>query len=192
MRSFDDGALERLRSLLAGRPAEELEPGSYRRAAVLICLIRNQQEWSILFSRRSEDLPVHSGQIAFPGGTLEQDETPEAAAVRETEEEVGIPRDAIELIGRIDDIIARTGYVVSPLVGTAPADLKYVLQPTEVVEVFEVPIRILLEPSRPEIRYVAWKEITYPIYSYHYGTVEIWGLTGRMLKGFLDLARLVL
>lgn len=184
---FDDAAFGRLRELLASEPAEELEPGELRRASVLICLIRNAGGWSILFSRRSEDLPVHSGQIAFPGGTLEPGEAPEDAAVRETEEEVGIPRENVELLGRLDDIIARSGYVISPFVGTAPADLKYVLQPTEVVDAFEIPIDTLLRPENPEIRYVAWRGITYPIYSYHDGSVEIWGLTGRMLKGFLDL-----
>ncbi len=191
MKRFDRGTLERLSRLLAETPAESLEPGELRRASVLICLIEKEQGWSILFSRRSDDLPVHSGQIAFPGGTLEAGETSEQAAVRETEEEVGIPRDRVELLGRLDDIIARTGYVVSPFVGTAPADLEYALQPTEVVDVYEVPIDALMAPGLPEIRYVAWRGMTYPIYSYHYDPIEIWGLTGRMLKGFLDLVRLV-
>lgn len=177
--------------ILSRHPAATIEPDGLRPAAVLICMIWMEEEWHLLFSQRSMDLPVHSGQISFPGGALEEGETAEEAARRETEEEVGIPRDQIEMIGRLDDVETRSGYIVSPLVGTAPAGSEYVLQPSEVVEVYEVPLSALLREDRPEVRYVTWKNRRYPVYSFRWEGIDIWGLTAYILKGFLDQVRLI-
>lgn len=184
-------AIPALRTELARHCAATIEPDGLRRAAVLICMIWMNDEWHLLFSQRSMDLPVHSGQMSFPGGSLEPGETAEDAAKRETEEEVGIPRDQIEVIGRLDDIETRSGYIVSPLVGTAPAGSEYVLQPSEVVEVFEIPMSALFREDRPEVRYVKWKHRQYPVYSFRWESIDIWGLTAYMLKGFFDHVRLI-
>jgi len=184
---FSDRGLERLRQILANRPAIEIDAPQYRRACVLVPLIYDVGEWSILFSRRSANLAVHSGQIAFPGGAVEAGEALEAAAVREAEEEVGIHAGAVELIGRLDDVMTNSGFLVAPFVGVIREKIDYVIQESEVTEVFEAPIDALLEISQPEVRYVAFREGEYPAYFYRYGNYEIWGLTGRMLKAFLDL-----
>lgn len=187
MPRFDDAALERFRGLLSQRPAIEIDAPQYRRACVLIPLIREGDSWSLLFSRRSANLAAHSGQIAFPGGAAEKGEPLEAAAVREAEEEVGIGRELVELIGRLDDVITNSGFLVAPFVGIIRARIDYVLQESEVAEVFEVPLDSLLHESQPEVRYVAFRERRYPAYFYHHEHHEIWGLTGRMLKAFLDV-----
>jgi 8-oxo-dGTP pyrophosphatase MutT (NUDIX family) len=184
---FSDAALERLRALLAQRPAIEIDAPQHRRACVLIPLIRDNGSWHLLFSRRSPNLAAHSGQIAFPGGAAEEGEPLEEAAVREADEEVGISRDAVELIGRLDDVITNSGFLVAPFVGIVKTRIEYVLQESEVTEVFEVPLEELLKPAQPEVRYVAFRNRSYPAYFYHYEHYEIWGLTGRMLKAFLDL-----
>lgn len=184
---FDDAALGRLREILARRPAIEIDAPQHRRACVLIPLIRNAGGWSILFTRRSETLAAHSGQIAFPGGAVEPDETLEQAATRETEEEVGIPPRHVELIGRLDDLITHSGFLVAPFAGVIHEPIEYVMQESEVVEVFEVPIEALLDERNPEVRYVPFRDRRYPAYFYRYRDYEIWGLTGRMLKSFLDL-----
>jgi len=184
---FTDASLERLRALLAQRPAIALDAPEYRRAAVLVPLVRDGDGWSILFSRRADNLAAHSGQIAFPGGAVEAGETLELAAVRETEEEVGIARDRVELIGRLDDIITNSGFLVAPFVGTIETRLEYILSESEVAEVFEVPIDALLAIDQPEVRYVPFRDKRFPAYFYRYDRYEIWGLTGRMLKAFLDL-----
>lgn len=184
---FDDAALERLREILGRRPAIEIDAPHHRRACVLIPLIRKNGGWSILFTRRAENLAAHSGQIAFPGGAAEGAESLEEAAVRETEEEVGIPRSAVELIGRLDDVITHSGFLVAPFAGVIHEPLDYVMQESEVVEVFEVPVEALLDIRNPEVRYVPFRAKQYPAYFYHYDAYEIWGLTGRMLKAFLDL-----
>ena len=184
---LDDAALERLREILGRRPALEIDAPQHRRAAVLIPLVRNGSEWSILFTRRAENLAAHSGQIAFPGGGLEPNETLDEAAVREAQEEVGIPPRFVEVIGRLDDVITHSGFLVAPFVAVIHEPFEYVMQASEVVEVFEVPVTALLDTRNPEVRYVPFRGKNYPAYFYHHGTHEIWGLTGRMLKAFLDL-----
>lgn len=184
---FDDAALGRLREILARRPAIEIHAPQHRRACVLIPLIRTRDGWSILFTRRSEHLAAHSGQIAFPGGAVEGEETLEQAAIREAQEEVGIPPERVELIGRLDDVITHSGFLVAPFAGVIHERVEYVIQEAEVVEVFEVPLESLLDPNNPEVRYVPFRAKQYPAYFYHYAGYEIWGLTGRMLKAFLDL-----
>jgi 8-oxo-dGTP pyrophosphatase MutT (NUDIX family) len=184
---FGPESLERLRRLLEGRPAIEISAPEYRRASVLIPLIREGSEWSVLFSRRADHLSSHGGQIAFPGGMVEEGEGLSDAALREAEEEVGIPRGEVELIGRLDDVITNSGFLVAPFVGIVGPAVSYVIQASEVAEVFEVPLQVLLAPDNPRVRYVSFRGTPYPAYFYHDRQYEIWGLTGRMLKAFLDL-----
>ena len=96
MRSFDGESMGRLRGILGERPADYIAPGEFRPAAVLVALVERGGTWSVVLSRRSDELPVHSGQISFPGGALENGELPEDAAIREAGEEVGIDRDRIK------------------------------------------------------------------------------------------------
>jgi 8-oxo-dGTP pyrophosphatase MutT (NUDIX family) len=185
---FDDAALARLRALVGKRPAIAIDAPQYRRACVLVPLVRDGGGWSILFLRRSANLAAHSGQIAFPGGAVEDGESYAEAAVREAQEEVGIAPERVELIGRLDDLITNvSGFLVAPFIGVVHERIDYVLQKSEVDEVFEVPVDALLTPSQPEVRYVDYRGSSYPAYFYRFGAYEIWGLTGRMLKAFLDL-----
>ncbi|HEV7765780.1 MAG TPA: CoA pyrophosphatase [Thermoanaerobaculia bacterium] len=185
---FDDVALGRLRGILAQRPAIEIDDApQHRRACVLIPFVRNNGGWSILFTKRSENLAAHGGQIAFPGGSVEAGESLDQAAIREAEEEVGIPPHQVELIGRLDDVITHSGFLVAPFVAVIHEPFDVVIQEAEVVEVFEVRIEALLDVANPEVRYVMFRGTQHPAYFYHHGPHEIWGLTGRMLKATLDL-----
>jgi mutator protein MutT len=184
---FDDASLGRLRGILANRAAIEITAPQHRRACVLIPLVRNGEGWSILFTRRAEHLVSHGGQIAFPGGSVEEGETLEQAAMREAREEVGIPAEHVELIGRLDDVVTHSGFLVAPFAGIVHERFDYVIQEAEVVEVFEVPLEALLDVRNPAVRYVPFRGKQYPAYFYQHGPHEIWGLTGRMLKAFLDL-----
>ncbi len=183
---FDDAALTRLRVILSTRPAIEIDAPNLKRAAVLIPLIPTGGGWSLLFSRRSKNLAAHSGQIAFPGGGVHPGEALEAAAVREAQEEVGIASERVELIGRLDDLVTNSGFLVAPFAGVVDQRIDYVLQAAEVDEVFEVPIEALLKPDQPDVRYVPFRSKRYPAYFYRHEHHEIWGLTGRILKHFLD------
>jgi len=184
---FDDRALARLRELIAARPAIEIDAPQFRRAAVLIPLIAGADGWSLLFTRRAENMAAHSGQIAFPGGGVEGSELFEDAARREAQEEVGIPARHVEIFGRLDDLITNSGFLVAPFAAVVHERSDYVMQESEVVEIFEVPVDALLAEHNPEVRYVSFRNRRCPAYFYHHGRYEIWGLTGRMLKAFLDL-----
>ncbi len=184
---FDDTALGRLRDIFARRVSVAIDAPDLRRACVLIPLVRADEGWSVLLTRRAENLTSHSGQIAFPGGGVEDGESLPDAAIREAEEEVGIPRSEVELIGRLDDLITNSGYLVAPFIGVIHQPFRLVMQEAEVVEVFQVPIDVLLDPEKPEVRYISYRERKYPAYFYPYEQYEIWGLTGRMLKTFLDM-----
>jgi 8-oxo-dGTP pyrophosphatase MutT (NUDIX family) len=189
LKRFDSAALGALRRRLATRPAEEFEMPWLKRASVLIPLVPIDGEWYLLFSRRSVELTVHSGQISFPGGRAHQGESLVDAALRESHEEVGVDPSIVEVIGRLDDVITHTGFLVAPFVGVMATRPAYVLQETEVDEIFEVPIEHLLGAQMPGIRYVDYRGGRYPVYVYPTELMEIWGLTGRILKGFLDVVR---
>jgi 8-oxo-dGTP pyrophosphatase MutT (NUDIX family) len=190
---FDDAALERLRQMLATRVSIAIDAPSLKRACVLIPLIRDGESWGLLFTKRAENLAAHSGQISFPGGGVEVGESLQDAAVREAQEEVGIPPEAVELIGRMDDLVTNvSGFLVTPFVGVIHEPIEYVMQESEVSEIFEVPIDALLDPEKPEVRYVPFREGRHPAYFYPYQQYEIWGLTGRMLKSFLDMVWLAI
>ena len=106
---------------------------------------------------------------------------------RVSEPEAGIPPRAVELIGRIDDLVTNSGFLVAPFVGVVHERIEYVMQESEVAEVFEVPIDALLDVRYPEVRYVTFRKKRYPAYFYPYDEYDIWGLTGRIVKSFLDL-----
>jgi 8-oxo-dGTP pyrophosphatase MutT (NUDIX family) len=186
MPSFDTAALARLRTILATRPAIDIDAPHLKRAAVLVPLVPNDHGWSLLFSLRSVNLAAHSGQISFPGGGVHPGEALEAAAIREAHEEVGIAAERVEIIGRLDDLVTHSGFLVAPFAGVIDQRIDYVLQSSEVDEVFEVPIEALLSPQQPAVNYLTFRNKRYPAYYYRYERHEIWGLTGRILKHFLD------
>jgi len=155
-------------------PADRLDPGSLRRrfasppawrpeidgdgqrfagrtpvrAAVLVPLVVRDGGVRLLLTRRTEHLRDHAGQISFPGGRIEaSDADAVAAALREAEEEVGLARDAIEVIGALPDYHTVTAFVVTPIVALVRADASFALDPFEVAEVFEVPLAFLMDPA---------------------------------------------
>ena len=189
MTTVHDSAIEGLRARLRQRPAAVIDLPALRPAAVLAPLIRGDEGWSLLFCLRAADLSAHGGQISFPGGAIEPGETLEDAARRETWEEIGVPPESIELIGRLDDLVTISGYVAAPFVGIIPHRFEYILQEREVVRVYEIPLHALLREGQPRVRYVGFEGRSYPTYSYVYGEADVWGLTARMVKQLTDVLR---
>jgi 8-oxo-dGTP pyrophosphatase MutT (NUDIX family) len=131
----------------------ELNPGmasppstALRPAAVLVPLIDHVQGMSVLLTQRTPHLTAHAGQIAFPGGRIEDaDADAIEAALRETEEEVGVPRDRVHVVGRLDTYLTGTGFEITPIVGIVAPPYPLSIDPFEVAEAFEVPLSYVLD-----------------------------------------------
>ena len=166
---------------LDGVPDDE-RPQALKPAAVLMPLIDHAGGMTVLLTQRTAHLSAHAGQISFPGGRFETgDRTPENTALRETEEEIGLGRAHIEVLGRLGVRETGTGYRVVPVVGLITPPFSVTPDPREVAEVFEVPLSFVLDPAnhRFETRIISGVERQF--YSVPYGDYYIWGLTARLL-----------
>ena len=159
-----------------------LLPESRPPAAVLLPVIDRPEGLTVLLTERSSDLRHHPGQIAFPGGRVEPgDQDAVHAALRETEEEIGLSREHVEVLGFLDDQLVISGYRVTPVVALVRPDFTLVLDPNEVASSFEVPLSVIVNPAnyRPRRVVIAgiemqFKDITFDRYT-------IWGMTGGVL-----------
>ena len=151
-------------------------------AAVLVPIVTHREALSVLFTQRTTHLKNHAGQVSFPGGRAEPgDATPEFTALRETQEEIGLPPEQAEIIARLPDYFTRTGYRVTPVVGLLTPPLALTPDPREVEEVFEVPLAFLLDPRnhQRETREIQGRTVAY--YVMRYESRTIWGATAGML-----------
>ena len=158
-------------------PDQKLTP-----AAVLVPLVDRADELTVLLTQRTEHLRDHAGQVSFPGGRVEpNDPSHEAAALREAEEEVGLPSDRVDLIGRLDRYVTRTGFEVVPVIGIVNPPFPIRPDPFEVAEVFEVPLRFLADPKNHQKHSRYYKGTRRSFYAMPYNGYYIWGATAGML-----------
>jgi len=151
-------------------------------AAVLVPIIAHPGALTVLFTRRTEQLRRHSGQVSFPGGRAEaSDPTPEFTALRETQEEIGLAPERVEVLGRMPDYLTRTGYRVTPVVGLIAPPLTLLPDAREVDEVFEVPLAFLLDPANAQRRRREIEGGAASYFVFEYQDRVIWGATAGML-----------
>src|ERR1017187_855414 len=147
---------ERIRASLRRTPPElSASQSGLRPAAVLLPIVERAEPYA-LFTRRTEDLPSHAGQICFPGGRYHpDDETLIRTALREMEEEIGLSPDQVEIAGFLDSYeTLNTGFAILPVVGYIPADFTLTVNPREVAEVFEAPLAYILDPQNQALKSV--------------------------------------
>ncbi len=157
-------------------------------AAVLVPVVVRDQGLSLLFTRRTEHLIDHAGQISFPGGRIDPaDDDAWAAALRETEEEVGLPRTHVRPIGRLDTYVTRTGFEVTPLVGLLRPPFPLAPDSFEVAEVFEAPLGFFLDPANCEIHSRTYQGRERFFFAFPYGEHYIWGATAGMLVNLVEV-----
>jgi 8-oxo-dGTP pyrophosphatase MutT (NUDIX family) len=158
-------------------PADALRP-----ASVLVPIVARDDALTVLFTRRTAHLHDHAGQISFPGGRAEEsDASPEHTALRETEEEIGLPGERVELLGRIDEYVTVTGYRVTPVVGLVQAPFPLAPDEFEVAEIFEVPLAFLLAPGNHQQNSVLYQGRERRYFAMPYEQYYIWGATAGML-----------
>src|SRR6185503_16870792 len=154
----------------------DLLPGELTPAAVLIGIVTHEEP-TLIFTRRNEVMTHHAGQISFPGGRVEPDEGPIAAALREAEEEIGLPRSAVTPLGFLDPYATITGFRVMPLVATVTPGQAYRMAPLEVAEVFETPLSVVLHPGAVEQREREWRGRLRRYHVIPWEGRDIWGAT---------------
>ncbi len=179
-----------------GRPRgdHDLNPDLYEpgqeliRAAVLVPIVVREAGLTLLLTQRTDHLNDHAGQVSFPGGRIDAgDSGPETAALRETEEEIGLPRDRVRLIGRLDTYVIRTGFEVTPVVGLVTPPFDLAPDSFEVAEVFEVPLDFFLDPNNCERHTRLFEGKDRHFYAFPYGDHYIWGATAGMLVNLAEV-----
>jgi len=183
-KDFIDG----IRNILSKRERKVIEHPPFSHAAVLVPLFKKGEDCHLLFTKRSEEVKYHKGEISFPGGVVdEEDSELISTALREAFEEIGLKESDVQIIGLLDDIVTITEFIVTPIVGLFPYPYPFKVSEVEIAELIEVPLSFLLEEScfsESEIFRGGQNEI---VYAYQYEKHIIWGATARILKQFLDL-----
>lgn len=183
--------LETVRASLGTRPRRELAGSpALIRAAVLMPLLLAHDGVRVLLTRRTETVGTHKGQISFPGGKTDPgDQTSLDTALREADEELGIRREDVDVLGWLDDSITITDFLVTPIVGTLPHPYTYRPHAGEIAQVLEVPIERFLDASihRVEERGLRFGQ-PHLVHFYDLDGTIVWGATARFIHHFLELA----
>lgn len=172
---------------LAARPVRRIRMADAVPAAVLVPLYVAGGELWVLLTRRADHLLHHPGQYAFPGGARDDGDSDEVAtALREANEELGIPGESVMVLGHLDDLLTVTGFVISPVVGALPYPHQLKPDPREVAAVVPVPFSVIGNPLVIEEQEFTWQgeRVRSPVL--HYGPHRIWGATARILQDLLE------
>lgn len=165
-------------------PRSSLKTGALqglKPAAVLVPIV-NRPSPTLLLTRRVETLRAHAGQIAFPGGRIDEtDISAHHAALREAHEEIGLSAHLVDVVGSLEDYETGTGYCVTPVVGIVQSNFSLQLHPAEVAEVFEVPLSFMLDPANHLTHAREWKGQVRTYYAIPYSDYYIWGATAGII-----------
>jgi 8-oxo-dGTP pyrophosphatase MutT (NUDIX family) len=176
-----------LRRKLAAREPKRISGRGLRAAAVLVPLISMPNGYELLLTRRASNLRRQPGDISFPGGAIDSaDPTALAAALRESEEEVGLRAEDVDVLGQMDERETVTGFRLTPFVGSVEGPYRFEAN-HEVAELIRVPLSALRRPHALETEYRQHRGRRVKVYHYLYKDYDIWGITGRLIKEFLDL-----
>jgi 8-oxo-dGTP pyrophosphatase MutT (NUDIX family) len=180
--------IDQIGKMLSSRKRRVIEHPPFSHAAVLVPLFQKHGDCHLLFTRRSEEVKYHKGEISFPGGMVdEEDKELINTALREADEEIGLKESDVQVLGVLDDIVTITEFIVTPIVGLFPYPYPFKVSEAEIAELIEVPLASLIDEnnfSEREIFRGGQKEV---VYAYQYGEHIIWGATARILNQFLDL-----
>lgn len=161
----------------------QIEQLNLRDAAVLIAVIDDPDEARVILTKRTDKLRKHAGQIAFPGGGIDEaDLSPEEAALREAEEEIGLDRRFVETVGRLPQYLAGTGFRIQPVLAVVQPGFTLTPNPDEVESVFEVPLAFLMDPDNHQQDSWVWQGAVRHFYVMPYRERRIWGITAGIIR----------
>jgi len=179
--------LEQLSAHLRGFPRQTIPVGHLRPAAVLVPLFRRHGDDHLLFTERTTHLPHHAGEIAFPGGGYNAEDIALVdTALRETEEELGIARGEVTVLGRLDDFYSVHGYHVVPYVGLIPAPDNLAHDPAEIAGTFEAPLEHFRDPDVHQVKDWLHRGELHRLDFYRFDEYVIWGLTAAILRQLIE------
>jgi len=180
---------QRLRQILSQRQQQHIIDTSRVPSAVLVPIYIKRGKYYILFTKRTETVKEHKGQISFPGGTYEErDKTLLNTALRESFEEIGLTSGDVEVLGKLDDYPSMTSnYIITPFVCLIPWPYQFKIDREEVEEIIEAPIAALMNDNNLRLETEILNKKTITLYFYHYQDKIIWGATARILNKFLDI-----
>ena len=159
----------------------DIAPGDPATPAAVLVAITDRVEPGVILTQRTETLRRHAGQVAFPGGRLDPGEDAVAAALREAEEEIALPRDAVEVIGTSDRYRTGTGFAITPVIGIVPPDLPLIAGEAEVAAVFEVPLAFLLDAANQRAARAVHQGRERHYVEMLWNDRRIWGATAGMI-----------
>ena len=182
---MQDELLRRIREY-APRPLER-EDRRYPEAAVLVPITRHEEP-ELVLTLRSINLSTHSGEVAFPGGRCDPcDASLADTALREAEEEVGLPPGLVEVIGPLSPLVSLHGIKVTPVVGVVPDFVEYRPNDAEIAAVFQVPLEFFLQYPPETTHRIDYRGVPWYVPCYRYGDFKIWGLTAIMVVELVNL-----
>jgi 8-oxo-dGTP pyrophosphatase MutT (NUDIX family) len=155
-------------------------------AAVLVAVVDHGDEARVIFTRRTSSLRKHSGQIAFPGGKLDGAETPEVAALREAEEEIGLGRHFVEVIGHLPSIPVLSGFSITPVLAVVRTGYALTLNPGEVEAAFDVPLSFLMNPDNHTTETAMFRNFERNYYVMAFEDWRIWGITAGIVRSLYE------
>jgi len=186
--------IERLRASLLPEPSagyfvqeDGLEDQPLTPAAVLFPIVLREEGQTVLLTQRTAHLRDHAGQISFPGGRVEADDpSPIHTALRETEEEIGLSRERIDVLGFLPEYRTGTGFRVTPVVALVRPPFELAIDPFEVAEAFEVPLAFLLDPLNHKRHSLHYRGALRHFFAMPYGDYFIWGATAGMIRSLSE------
>ena len=188
MKDCEKDFVESINKMLSSRKRRVIEHPPFSHAAVLVPLFKKDGGCHLLFTKRSDQVKYHKGEISFPGGVVdEEDKELIGTALREAFEEIGLKESDVQVIGVLDDIVTTTEFIVTPIVGLFPYPYAFKISEVEIAELIEVPLSFLLVEDNLSEREIFRGDQKEVVYFYQYGKHTIWGATARILKQFLDL-----
>jgi 8-oxo-dGTP pyrophosphatase MutT (NUDIX family) len=188
MNYCEKDSIDQIRSILSSRVRKVINNLPFARAAVLVPLYKKGEDCHLLFTKRTDKVKYHKGEISFPGGVFDEgDSELEKTALREASEEVGLKEKDVQIIGVLDDIVTVTEFIITPFVGLFPYPYPFKVSEIEIAELIEVPLSLLIRKDGYHEQVIFRMNREEMVDVFQYENHIIWGATARILKQFLDL-----